>query len=422
MRKQITISFTEGRVVRDLLWNNLPEILLEQGYEILFLTPAARVPQFTAQWSRPGIDFYPLRPYQLDVRGERALRMRRILFSNGKQFLGWWRKIEPKFFELDQEYANIIRGSNLVVITHPMFHSEIPVFRAAFELGIPTLGILRSWDNLHKGLRIYTDILAVWNQVNQEEACRLMGYDMGHVKILGGMQFDPYFAPDANWSRAQFARALNLDPERPIITLAMLGAFLHQYDESYLVEILLDAIRTGAIRGKPQLVLRLHPASKLEYFSKYMNLPDVRVSYAAGYIPTLGWSMSRDDVIFMANLLRHSDVVVSPGSTITIETAIFDTPTVVPIFHTYQPELGKEQFDHHLRMHFKRLAELDLIPIIRRPEDLVPAINHCLSDRSWYKTQRAQLVRDYIHFTDGHSTERLVELIEGLCHAPTAIA
>ena len=143
----------------------------------------------------------------------------------------------------------------------------------------------------------------------------------------------------------------------------------------------------------------------------YQGIPDVRISYITGYIPTLGWTMTRDDVIFMANLLRHSDVVVSSGSTVTIETAIFDTPTVVPIFHSYQPELGKQLYDQVLSRHFKRLAALDLVPFIREPDDLITAINRCLSDRGWYQVQRAQLVKDYIHYTDGLSTQRLADLI-----------
>jgi len=43
------------------------------------------------------------------------------------------------------------------------------------------------------------------------------------------------------------------------------------------------------------------------------------------------------------------------------------------------------------------------------------------ADKSWYRAQRAQLVRDYIHFTDGRSTEKLVELIERLCNVPATI-
>ena len=242
----------------------------------------------------------------------------------------------------------------------------------------------------------------------------MMKYSPEKVFIIGATQFDPYFAQDSVWSREQLASVFRLDPSRPIITLAALGPFQHQYDETYLVDWLLDAINKGTIPADSQLICRLHPASRLEQFLPYTKFENVRLSYMTEYIPTLSWSMTREDVILVGNLLRHSDVVISPGSTITIETAIFDTPTIVPTFHTYQPEVARRQYDWHLANHFGRLRDLDLVPIIENSEDLAPAIRHALEDRSWYRQQRKQLVEDYVQFTDGRSSDRLIDLITQL--------
>ncbi len=411
MKPRIALSITEGRVVRDLFENGMLEKLRSLNVEVLCLTPAARVPSFVERWSTPSVKFHTLEPYQLETGISRFLKVRQFLLKHKSPLLPFWHKQIQRFSRPDAELVKKLHGVKLAIITHPMFHTEFPVFRAAEELGIPTLGVLRSWDNLYKGLRIIPDVLAVWNNVNRDEAVNLMGYKPDRVKVIGGAQFDPYFAPDASWTRAKFAEHFQLDASRPVIVLATLGAFLHQYDETYLVDWLLNEIENGNIPGKPQVVIRLHPASKLEEFQKYLSHPDVRISSIQGYIPSLGWTMSRADVIAVANLLCHASVVISPGSTITIEAAIFDTPTVVPLFHTYQPELGKIQYDFHLRNHFKRLRELDLVPFANTPEELLQSVNGALADRSWYCEQRSRLVKDYIHFTDGRSTERLVELI-----------
>jgi CDP-glycerol glycerophosphotransferase (TagB/SpsB family) len=230
--------------------------------------------------------------------------------------------------------------------------------------------------------------------------------------VIGAPQFDPYFSPDSVWTRAELAQSMQLDPQRPIITLATLGAAIVQpYDETHLVDFLLKAIADYRITGQPQLVVRLHPASRFENFAKYARLPDVRISHVDGYIPALDWTMTRDDVVRIGNLLRHSNVIISPGSTITLEAAVFDTPTIVPTFHMYQAEAAKVQFDHHLTRHYKRLKELDLVPFVDAPAAMVEAINRCLADRTWYREKRAQLVRDYIQFTDGRSTERVADVI-----------
>lgn len=414
MNKHIAIAITEGRVIRDLFYNGLPEMLFDRGYSIEVFTPAARVPGFINKWQSGNVNFYPLKPNFLDKNGYRVLAIRKMFLSHFPSALSTWSKFENKWMiKPDLEIVDLlkIRKTQLVVITNPLQQYEMPVFGAAQALGIPTLGVVRSWDNLYKGLRVRPDILAVWNPVNREEATRLMKYPPEKVAMIGATQFDAYFDPAANWTRQEFAQKFNLDPTRPILTLATLGPFQHQYDETYLMDWLLAAIQSGEIPSNTQVICRLHPASRLEQFLKYQEYSNVHLSYITGYIPSLAWTMTREDVMLVANLLRHSDVVISPGSTITIETAIFDTPTIVPIFHTYQPELGKKQFDQHLSTHFRRLRDLDLVPIVEKSEDLAPAINHALGDRAWYKAQREQLVRDYVHFTDGKSTERLAELM-----------
>jgi len=388
--------------------------LVDQGFAIDIFTPAARIPAFTSKWEQGEIKFYPLDPFFLNKNEYRSQEIRKRLIKSAYSLLPAWNKLEKIWISKpDPNIVQVLREGNvkLAVITNPMHHYEQPIFSAAQALGIPTLGVIRSWDNLYKGLRIRPDTLAVWNPINSLEAIQLMKYSPSRVEIIGSTQFDPYFDPSGVLNRSQFCNKLNLDPNRPIITLATLGPFQHQYDETYLMDWLIDAIMTGLIPKDCQLVCRLHPASRLEQFLKYTNNNFVRLSWVEGYIPSLAWTMTKEDVFLVGNLLRHSDVVISPGSTITIETAIFDTPTIVPIFHTYQPELGKKQFDQHLSTHFRRLREMDLVPIVDNPQDLAQSINHALVDRTWYKEQRIQLVKDYVYFTDGNSTERLGSLI-----------
>ena len=137
----------------------------------------------------------------------------------------------------------------------------------------------------------------------------------------------------------------------------------------------------------------------------------MRLSNIPNQIPVLGWTMKKEEVAFVGNLLRYSNVVISPGSTITIETAIFDTPTLFPTYHTYQPEFGKECYDIVLAKHHKRLRENKLANFIEKPEDLLPAILHSLDDKTWFEEERRKLFNDYIVFRDGKSTERLVNFL-----------
>ncbi len=412
--KNIIISFDEGRVVRDLFCNGLLDMLINQGYSIDVFTPAARVESFVKQWEKPGVKFYPIKPYIFTEKDHLILRWRIRIGKYAPFILPLWNFLEKKISATpDSEVRNLLLQNrpSLVVITDPKDHYEKPVFRAAQSLGIPTLGVVRSWDNLYKGFRLRPDHLAVWSQTNREEAINIVKYKSERVHIIGPTQFDAYFDPRGVWSRNEFASRIGLDPERPIITLATMGAYQHYYDETYLLDWLVEAIQSEVIPNNCQVVCRLHPVSKLEHFLRFQDYEFVRLSWMNKFIPSVDWTMTKEDVFFVGNLLRHSNVIVSPGSTITIEAAIFDTPTILPIFHTYQPELNQIQFKKMWTNHFRRLRDMDLIPIIERPDDLAPAIQHALDDRSWYHEQRVQLVKDYVFFTDGKSTDRLAELI-----------
>jgi hypothetical protein len=411
--KTIGISFTEGRVIRDFFENDLVENLQSCNVKVIFFTPAERVPAFKKHWENRGVTVYPLLPYEPSKKELRFENIRKRIRAKSKYWHHWFLNRYATFFRTDDTLETILKKEkcDLVLLTNPMYRQETLVWSTAKKLGIKTIGAVRSWDNLHQGLRIYPDELLVWNQVNKQEAIDLMGFPEENIHITGGCQFDQYFNPDFFRTKDEFCKEINLDPTRPIITLASIGSLWPGYDENYMVDQLIELIINKQIPGDPQLVIRLHPVSKYECFATYLKHDFVRLSNIPNQIPVLGWTMKKEEVGFVGNLLRYSDVVISPGSTITIETAIFDTPTLFPTYHTYQPEFGKQCYDIVLAMHHKRLREYKLANFIEKPDDLLPSILRSLNDKTWFAEERKKLFNDYIVFRDGKSTERLAQFL-----------
>lgn len=420
---RVAISITEGRSVRDLFCNGLLDYFRDAGCAVTIFTEATTVPRFIEEWQRPGVDFAPLLPCDATSGRSRAFWMRRRVASTGSRTLlrSWLAFEERYYYPLRPEYLERFRRERpaLLLATHSHLHREGELLRAAKSLGIPTLGIVRSWDNVYKGIRSRPDRLAVWNEINRQEVIELEGYAPGEVEITGPPQFDPYFAPGRDWSRERLAAHFELDPARPIILYATHG-YYSGLDETGWFDDLLKLLDSNVLQGRPQIICRLHPWSRLEHFRRFAAHPDVKLSFVDRYWPALSWYMTRDDMELVGNMLRHADVVITPGSTITLEAAIFDRPTVCPIYHTYQPELAQDFFGRALGMHFKRIRALNLVPIIDRQEDFAAAINRCLSDPGWYRKERAQMVRDYVRFTDGRSTQRLFELALRVAESGTA--
>lgn len=413
--REIVISITEGRTIRDLLYNGLLEFLRAAGFsKITIFTEAVQVSEFIREFEGEGISFRMMHDVLGNKGRNRAFYIRRKLARINKYALNKWIQFEEHiFFPPPEEYIEYFNNSKpvLLLTTHAHLIKEAELISAAHRCGVPTLGIVRSWDNVHKGIRSRPEKLTAWNEINKRELVKLEGYRPEDILITGAPQFDQYFLKENIKPRKQFFREKGLDEKRPLIFYASLGYFFSGNDETEWMDRLLELMDAGELTGYPQVICRLHPWSRYEHFEKYGSHPDVRLSYCNRYWPALTWYMTTEDMIDMANMLAHCDLVITPGSTVTLEAAIFNKPTLVPIFHTYQFERMKNYFNTWvLGKHFGRIEKLNLVPFAKTLEEFKPKINKCLSEPHWYREGRSQIVKDYIHFTDGKATERIAAI------------
>jgi CDP-glycerol glycerophosphotransferase (TagB/SpsB family) len=147
---------------------------------------------------------------------------------------------------------------------------------------------------------------------------------------------------------------------------------------------------------------------------KYRYAPEVVLDIPERYLSTLGWTMTPDDIARMAALLRRADVLINFATTVSLESAIVDTPTLLVAFSPIDPEeMQRYVVGLHFKMHYQQLVERDLVPVAWNRDELVGWINRYLEDPSWYRAQRATIVREWVQFTDGRSGQRLGDAILG---------
>lgn len=417
---RILIEIHEGQIVRNLLENGLLPLLTQNGAEVLLVTPGACVPAFVERYAQNGVMFRDLallsrtgltRSESYEFAGGKWAS-KRGLHALRRVSWEWWG--EPDAAKrADVEKALIDEWHpDIVVSTHLSQIYGRGLVAAARIQGIPTLGNLNSWDNAWKGLRIRPDIVTCWSQNNCDEISRLASYRAQDIKVIGATAFDAYFASDSAWTREQLCEQLGLDADYPILVFATLGQFSQQIDETNPLEMLLHALDRGELPDKTQVVLRMHPWSRDMYFKQWIEHPRVTVSRYETYYPGLGWSPTREEAVLAGNLLRHADTVISPGSTMSIEPAIFDTPTIIPVFNEYMPEVFEQYFRQTwLNQHFGRLYKNDWIPIVRSADTMIEAIRHALNDRSWYSAGRQHIREELLGPLDGKATERLSQSI-----------
>lgn len=282
------------------------------------------------------------------------------------------------------------------------------------QRGIPVVGMIKSWDNVgNKGFPfIHVDRLIVTNEIVKEEAEQILGIDPAIIRVVGFPQFDLYIDRTHLESREAFFRRIGADPAKRLILYAATGYEWTPYEVEVL-EMLDDAIAEGKVREPVQVLVRFHP--------KYQN-PEARLDTRAHLIcerpgtyvtnSLQGWEYERADTIHLMNTLHHSDICINTGSTMAIESMVFDKPTIGIAFdgrHTVPFHLSVKRF--YTFLHNKKLVELEGEDVAKTPDELVAAINRYLADPS-YRAQGRERTRDReCYKLDGKAGQRISEVV-----------
>jgi hypothetical protein len=304
--------------------------------------------------------------------------------------------------------------------------ADAHLIRAAKRHHVRTACVVLSWDNLtSKGhMAARSDDLIVWNDTMRREAEELHDYDPRRVHVAGVSHFDIYAKPSRALTHDRFCALMGLDPARRIITLGTVTPWLFPYNAD-VAEILARAIADGRFVAPTQLLIRLHPqvvsrgtqhSENLERFEAiaaayphvHLDLPGVRSE-------SLMWDVSIDDMAHLADLLRYSDVTLNAGSTLTIDSAIVDTPIVNIGFDGYAspPEVESVRRIYDFT-HYANIVRTRGVRIAASAEQMIGLINAYLTDPTLDRAGRAAIVEQQCYRVDGHSGIRVGQLLLGM--------
>lgn len=453
----ISLSITHGFQARNLLQTDVLPLLLGAGYHVTIISPASGSPEFKRAFQQPGVSFAPLeaqpgrlagffgnvRRYALanprrnatyNLFNEEFLRSRRPLYVMLRalnRWLGRHRSLRDGWMALEEvlipgrsveEVFWPTRPSLLVTGTPGTDYRDVLLLRAARRLGIPTLCVVLSWDNLtSKGhMAVRPDRLVVWNERMRDEAVELHDYSADAIEIAGVAHFDVYARPESLLSRAAVCRRLGLDPKRRILTFGTVSPLVFRYNQE-VATILARAIVEDRIQPAAQLVVRLHPqsvagpyADNLQLFRELqerfaglvaLDLPDVTDS-------GLQWALPDDEMVWLASLLKHSDVCVTMASTLAIDAALTDTPIVSVAFDgEHRPPYHRSVRRTYDYTHYQPIVRTGGIRLAESEEQLITLVNRYLANRELDREGRARIVREQAWQVDGRSGERVAAAI-----------
>lgn len=428
--KSILYSVSTGYIARNLLRAGVIENLLEDlDIIIVIVTPGYDDENFVKEFSFSNRIFIE-KMYEVDRAYDfmdRAIWKSWLLSHKYKYFQKLYHlfmniQIQKRYYHkyhrlyaqiFDKYKPDLVVGGTLGVYSR----RDIPVYAEARKRGIRTLSLIHSWDNIAKRkgpIWFRPDILGVWNEFQKQDAMHVHFYRDQEIKLVGPLHFDIYWREDTFMSREEFFKKMGLDPNKKLVT--MIATCPGLVKNSYIVDILLDALRKNRFVVPVQLVCRptpsIDPSRNDREFGRFYNDPDIIMDLQVQHSSSLGWNPDKIQLYHFANLVKHSDVQVSIISTATIEAAILDRPAVNVTFNTEEPELFKRLvIDSVLENHFKAIIDYGATYLAKDPEDLIYGINQYLLNPGLHRKERERAKNALVYGADGRACERITQTI-----------
>lgn len=298
--------------------------------------------------------------------------------------------------------------------------------REAQRMGLHAFAVITNYDNIvNMGYRGYEPTrLAVWSRQMADEAMHLHGFPAKQLEVTGPVHYDRFLQPLPK-AREEFLRSVNLDPSKKTILFAG-GVNINHYFDIYRVFI----EQKDKIWHEPfNLVIRPYPHVKLLGSPAWQVLEKLFAASGA-YLSNPGAIDARNDLTALMRidlafedavdelnyLLRYSDVMVNYFSTISLEAAICDLPTI---------HVGYDAFTHGQRFgvtsaflqrqtHNRRPLRLAAARVARNEKELFEALDAYLGDCALERESRLAYAVSECGELDGKSGARLVGMINSV--------
>lgn len=210
-----------------------------------------------------------------------------------------------------------------------------PIFAAAQDLGITTLTVIYSWDNLPKArMALRADKYLVWSDyMFQELKLYYPEIKDSQIEVTGTPQFECYTNPENIIPKDEFYQKYNLDVHKKIICYSGDDVLTCPDDPKYLEDVADELVKNN-LDNDYQILLRRCPVDISGRFdavvAKYPNLIK-QAPPLWNFEPNTSWTTIYplpEDIKILVSTVYYSEVVVNLGSTMAFDFAMFKKPCI----------------------------------------------------------------------------------------------
>ncbi len=460
--KTIFLTISRGFLARNILQTGIVRQLLDAGHRVVMATPAWQDPEFLAEFAHPRLSFVPLfiPPWKTvdkffgglhhNLVWNRSIKFSVTYGVYDPNEVPWWRApLQQVFWRplaavapfkpfarwLDARVcpppAEQVRQleeirPDVVFLTNPMEYPETYYTKAARSLGIPSVGLVKSWDNMSKtSFRALTDFALVWGPYMTREAHAYQGFAPDCVFECGVPQFDQYVRKEGLRSRTEMLSSFGLDPSRKTILFGSEGKVTPTDPD--IVEGMRKMLERGELAARAQVLVRPHFGYKKddEKFAVSEGKPHVAVDHAN--TPRLAfydqWDYSRGHYVRLAETLYASDLVVTTASTLAIDAIACGRPCIAIAFDGFAKKPHRESVARWYETEYTAsVVETGALCVVRNWDELRAALNAHLSDPGLRGPERAHLLSHFAGRLDGHASERVAAFVGAVAETGKAPA
>lgn len=294
--------------------------------------------------------------------------------------------------------------------------------REAQQNQLSVVASITNYDNLlSKGFRGFLpDMLAVWSQKMKKQAVELLKVPANRIAITGPTAFDRYFKPLSE-SRESFLTKRGLDPRKKTVFYAGHTSIVTYFD---FLELVFNLQKPGGILVDCNLIIRPYPHQKVAnwsgmkiFRSLISQIPNVYISDPFENSNDLFEQMTGESMDTSADelhgILRYSDVMINYFSTLGLEAAICDLPTI---------HIGYDKFTYQIspiawsvtgsrNAHNQDTQRRAAAQVVTSDDELTKALESYLNNRNLHNSERFEYALSECEFLDGYATKRLADVI-----------
>jgi hypothetical protein len=247
---------------------------------------------------------------------------------------------------------------------------------------IPSILVMNSWDNpsIKRAAAGTPDWVVVWGEQTRIHCVEMMRAPAERVRIIGAAQFDVFRNPP-RIDPAAFRAEYGFDPSARVVLYA--GSSKH-LDEAQHLNAIDAEIAAGALPPM-KIVYRPHPFGMRQQFAKnilaanwrHVHIESTMRDFLARIADGTHRGFHITDYARTHDILSSVDAIVSPLSTILIESAVHGKPALC-----YRPKEKDDEvkgvFTAQLR-HFEELFDMNLLLVARTVDSFVPLLRELMA-------------------------------------------